>query len=187
MLFFRKSLMLQTSLGQLLWSLQCESRDHPERLKQFYVNLLCDDDNQHRISERVKNNVDSFSADIMHAVMKVFKIQPSCEWPLPYTVQLDKNSHSHFYIVLVTVFIPSSKPDWNNPRSACSTLSKYGSWSSASTFYKWLRGKIQSTFIHDFLEEFHVLYICIIGFLLFWIYFTETRQLIVRMVSIYWK
>lgn len=73
--------MLQTSLGQLLWSLQCESRDHPETLKQFYVNLLCDDDNHHRISERVKNNVDSFSADIMHAVFKVLRFNQVANGP----------------------------------------------------------------------------------------------------------
>ena len=36
-------------------SLQRKSRDHPEILKQFYMNLLWDDDNHHKISERVKN------------------------------------------------------------------------------------------------------------------------------------
>ena len=34
------------------------------------MNLLCDDDNHHTISGKVKNSVDCFSADIMYAVSK---------------------------------------------------------------------------------------------------------------------
>ena len=51
-------------------SLQRKSRDHPEILKQFCMNLLCDDDNHHKISERVKNSMDTFSANIMDVVSK---------------------------------------------------------------------------------------------------------------------
>ena len=72
----RKTVLLKIiNASDLPWpsivkSLQSKSRDHPEILKQLYMNLLCDDYNHHKISERVKNSVDSFSVGIMHAASK---------------------------------------------------------------------------------------------------------------------
>ena len=92
------------------------------------MNLLCDDYNHHKISERVKNSVDSFSVDIMYAASKgkflTFKhvaralgLHSASGQKLPITL-LHRAGHCISYDQINMIEIPS----W-----ACSALSKYGS------------------------------------------------------------